>query len=297
MKYLLLIFLLFITFSCSPLFIMKELKAKKFMKTTLKENYQEQYKVDFVGTWHEFGRVYGFQFYIVENKENPIALEYYLSDERPFAFDKKTFEAQWLAIKRTIQESEELEKKISQYYPNGKAFSDRIENKDSSFRYVNTIYTAMPLMNNEQTFKALDSLCKTIVSSVEEKEVIYNFYFAKEVDTITYNEDRFAFFAFDNFSRKYTFHYRVDFKKDKDTFEIVNRKLYDDFSEEQKDQLKQSIENWKIQNIDFKDWKLSLLYENNIDREVLHKKFMLENAFKEKRFGYIHVETLQITME
>ncbi|NJM80804.1 MAG: hypothetical protein HC854_16525 [Flavobacterium sp.] len=57
-------------------------------------------------------------------------------------------------------------------------------------------------MNQQQAFKAIDSLCTIIVSSVEEKEVIYNFYFAKEVDTIPHRKDLFAFFAFDNFSKK-----------------------------------------------------------------------------------------------
>ena len=267
------------------------------MKTTMKENYQEQYKVDFLGTWHEFGRVYGFQFYIVENKEKPVGLEYYLAYKKPFTFDKKNFEAQLQAVKRTIKDSEELEKSITKYYPNNKALSNRIENKDKSFRYVNSIYTAMPLVNNKQTFKVLDSLCATIVKSVVEKEVIYNFYFAKEVDTTLYSDDCFAFFEFDNFNKKYIFHYRVDFEKVKDTFEIVNRKLYDHFDKEQNNVMKASIEKWQIENVKFIDWKISLLIDDNIKREVLQKKFMLENTLKEKRFGYIHVETLQITME
>lgn len=37
-------------------------------------------------------KIYGFKFYIIENNDYPIAVEYNLGNQEPFEFDKQGFE-------------------------------------------------------------------------------------------------------------------------------------------------------------------------------------------------------------
>lgn len=276
------------------MFEKEEKKATEFMESKIAEIYNDQFKTQFIGTWHEFGKIYGFKFYIIENKNYPIAVEYSLGKQEPFEFDKQGFEKEYEAIKVKIRASEQLEKEIQVHYPNAIAIANRIENLDGTFRWVNNIYTAQPLdRNKEKTFAKLNSLCNTLTGKLNEEEVFYNCYFPKEIDNTAYTDNRFSFFEFDNFSDKYLHHYRVDFKRSGQQFEMTNQKLYDNLNEELSEKLKNSIKKWKNEN-DFENWTISLLTESSIDRDLDYKKFMLKNANGEKKFGFINLETKEI---
>jgi hypothetical protein len=279
------------------MFEKEEKKAIEFMESKISEIYKEDFNLEFIGTWHEFGKIYGFKFYIIENNDYPIAVEYNLGNQNPFEFDKEAFEKEYESIKIKIKVSEELEKKITTYYPNARVVSNRIENSDGTYRWVNSIYTAIPLDNTkEKTFSEIDSLCTFILQEVKEQKVFYNFYFPKEIDSKPYTDNRFTFFEFENFSKKHIYHYRVDFVKNEEVFEISNRKLYDSLTDEQSENLIESIEKWKKKN-GFSDWIISLLTESSLDRKIEQKKFMLKSSSGNKKFGFINKETNEIIFE
>lgn len=296
MKNLIFLIITFLSFGCNgqnKLFEKEENKAKEFMESRISEIYNDQFKTEFIGTWHEFGKIYGFKFYIIENNDYPIAVEYNLGNQEPFEFDKQGFEKEYEAIKVKIRASEQLEKDIQVYFPNARAIANRIENRDGTYRWVNNIYTAQPLDKGKETiFKELNALCKSLTKKLSEEKTFYNFYFPKEIDTTEYTDNRFSFFEFDNFSQKHIHHYRVDFIKNGEQFEMTNQKLYDNLKEEQSEKLKESIEKWKNEN-GFKKWEISLLTESSIDRDLDFKKFMLDSN-GEKKFGFINIETKEI---
>ena len=275
------------------MFEKEENKAKEFMESKISEIYDDQFKTEFIGTWHEFGKIYGFKFYIIENNDYPIAVEYNLGNQEPFEFDKQGFEKEYEAIKVNIRASEQLEKSIQVYYPNARATADRIENRDGTYRWVNNIYTSKPLeKEKEKTFADLDSLCDLLTNKISEREVIYNFYFPKDIDKTEYTDNRFAFFEFENFNQKHIYHYRVDFEKSGQEFEKTNQKLYDNLNDEQSEKLTESIGKWKEQN-GFENWKISLLIDDSIDRDLDFKKFMLSSD-GEKKFGFINIDTKEL---
>lgn len=298
MKNILLLIITFLAFSCNSqgqnrMFEKEEKKATEFMEAQIAEIYNDQFKTELIGTWHEFGKIYGFKFYIIENNDYPIAVEYNLGKQEPFEFDKKGFEKEYESIKVKIRASEQLKKDIQVYYPNARATADRIENRDGSYRWVNNIYTAKPLeKEKEKTFAELDSLCTLLTKKVIDQEVIYNFYFPREMDKTEYTDNRFSFFAFENFNQKHIHHYRVDFEKNGQEFKKTNQKLYDNLNDEQSEKLTESIGNWKNQN-GFETWEISLLTESSIDRDLDFKKFMLSSN-GEKKFGFINLETKEL---
>lgn len=296
MKNLTFVIITFLVFVCNGqnrMFEKEETKAKEFMESRISEIYYDQFKTEFIGTWHEFGKIYGFTFYIIENADYPIAVEYNLANQEPFEFDKQGFEKDYEAIKVKIKTSEELENDIQVYYPNARATANRIENSDGTYRWVNTIYTAKPLKKEkEKTFADLDSLCNLLTNKISEQDVIYNFYFPREIDKTEYTDNRSSFFEFENFNQKHIHHYRVDFEKNGQEFEKTNQKLYDNLNDENSEKLIESIEKWKIQN-GFESWEISLLTESSIDRNLDFKKFMLSSN-GEKKFGFINLETKEL---
>lgn len=296
MKNLTFLIIIFLAFGCNGqnrMFEKEENKAKEFMESKISEIYNDQFKTEFIGTWHEFGKIYGFKFYIIENNDHPIAVEYNLGNQEPFEFDKQEFEKEYEAIKMKIRASEQLEKSIQVYYPNARATAERIENRDRTYRWVNHIYTAKPFeKEKEKTFEELDLLCDSFMENVSEQKVFYNFYFPRETDKTEYKDNRFSFFEFDKFNQKYIYHYRVDFEKKGQKFEKTNQKLYVNLNDEQSEKLTESIGNWKNQN-GFENWEISLLTESSIDRDLDFKKFMLSSN-GEKKFGFINIETKEI---
>lgn len=298
MKNIILLIITFLAFGCNSqgqnrMFKKEEKKATEFMESKIAEIYNDQFKTEFIGTWHEFGKIYGFKFYIIENNDYPIAVEYNLGKQEPFEFDKQGFEKEYEAIKVKIRASEQLEKDIQVYYPNARATAERIENRDGTYRWVNNIYTAQPLDTEKgKTFTELNKLCNSFTNKLSEEKAFYNFYFPKEIDKIEYTDNRFSFFEFDNFSQKHIHHYRVDFIKSGEQFEMTNQKLYDNLKEEQLEKLKDSIEKWKNEN-GFENWEISLLTESSIDRDLDFKKFMLSSN-GEKKFGFINIETKEL---
>lgn len=298
MKNIFILIITFLAFGCNSqgqnrMFEKEEKKATEFMEAKIVEIYDDQFKTEFIGTGHEFGKIYGFWFYIIENNDNPIAVEYNLGKQEPFEFDKQGFEREYEAIKVKIRASELLEKDIQVYYPKARAEADRIENRDGIYRWVNNIYTAIPLeKEKEKTFSELDSLCVLLTKKVNDREVIYNFYFPRETDKTEYSDNRFSFFAFENFNQKHIHHYRVDFEKNGQEFEKTNQKLYANLNDEQSEKLTESIKKWKIQN-GFETWEISLLTESSIDRDLDLKKFILSSN-GEKKFGFINLETKEL---
>lgn len=296
MKKLTFLIITFLAFGChgqNKMFEKEENKAKEFMESKISEIYNDQFKTEFIGTWHEFGKIYGFKFYIIENNDYPIAVEYNLGSQEPFEFDKQGFEKEYEAIKVKIKASEQLEKDIQVYYPNARAIADRIENRDGTYRWVNNIYTAKPLEKEKgKTFAELDSLCALLTKNIIDQKVVYNFYFPRETDKTEYTDNRFSFFEFEHFNQKHIHHYRVDFEKNVQEFEKTNQKLYDNLNDEQSEKLTESIEKWKIQK-GFETWEISLLTESSIDRDLDFKKFML-SLNGEKKFGFINLETKEL---
>ncbi|WP_077402829.1 hypothetical protein [Cellulophaga omnivescoria] len=296
MKNLSVLIITFLAFGChgqNRMFEKEEKKATEFMESKIVEIYNDQFKTEFIGTWHEFGKIYGFIFYIIENNDYPIAVEYNLGKQEPFEFDKQGFEKEYEAIKVKIKASKKLEKDIRVYFPNARAIANRIANRDGTYRWVNNIYTAQPLdKEKEKTFTELNKLCSSLTNKLIEEKSFYNFYFPKEIDRTEYTGNRFSFFEFDNFSQKHIYHYRVDYIKSGEQFEISNQKLYDNLKEEQSEKLKDSIEKWKNEN-GFENWEISLLTESSIDRDLDFKKFML-GLNGEKKFGFINIETEEL---
>ena len=105
-------------------------------------------------------------------------------------------------------------------------------------------------------------------------------------------EKEYSELKFDNFSQKHIHHYRVDFIKSGEQFEMKNQKLYDNIKEEESEKLKESINKWKNEN-GFENWETSLLTESSIDRDLDFKKFMLSSN-GEKKFGFINLETKEL---
>lgn len=177
MKNLTFLIITFLAFGCNgqnKMFEKEENKAKEFMESKISEIYNDQFKTKFIGTWHEFGKIYGFKFYIIENNDYPIAVEYNLTNQEPFEFDKQGFEKEYEAIKVKIKTSEQLEKDIQVYYPNARATGDRIENRDGTYRWVYNIYTAKPLeKEKEKTFAELDSLCALLTKKIIDQKVFF----------------------------------------------------------------------------------------------------------------------------
>jgi len=279
----------------NPSFEKEEKKAKEFMESQISEIYKEQFITAFIGTWHEFGKIYGFKFYILENNDRPIIVEYNLNNQNPFVFDSQAFEEEYESIKIKIRASEKLEENIRFHYPNARVISEKIKNRDETYRWVNQIYTATPLDNEkDKTLNELDSLSSLLTREVKDQIVVYNFYFPKETDIKQYSNNRFTFFEFENFNQKYLHHYRVDFVNNGETFEITNKQLYDNLSEEEAENLEESIEDWKMKN-GFDNWEISLLIESSIiDRDLEEKKFMLRSQSGERKFGYINIKTHEL---
>jgi len=302
MKNIVFLIITFLAFGCNSqgqnrMFKKEEKKATEFMESKIAEIYNDQFKTEFIGTWHEFGKVYGFKFYVIENNDYPIVVEYNLGKQEPFEFEKQAFEKEYEAIKVKIRASEQLEKDIQIYYPSARAIANRIENRDGTYRWVNNIYTAQPLSKEkEKIFTELDSICSLLTKNISERKAFYNFYFPKKIDRIEYTDNRFTFFEFENFNQKHINHYRVDFVKNGKEFEITNQKLYDNLNDEQSENLKESIEQWKNEN-GFANWEISLLTESNIERNLEYKKFMLKNSDGEKKFGFINLETKELKFE
>ena len=140
LAFLIITFLAFVCNGQNRMFEKEETKVKEFMESKISEIYYDQFKTEFIGTWHEFGKIYGFTFYIIENTDYPIAVEYNLKNQEPFEFDKQEFEKEYEEIKVNIRASEKLEETIQVYYPNARATADRIENRDGTYRWVNNIY-------------------------------------------------------------------------------------------------------------------------------------------------------------
>lgn len=302
MKNLIFFITIILAFGCNSvrqniMFKKEEKKAKEFMEYKISELYNNQFKTEFIGTLHEFRKIYGFKFYIIEKTNNPIEVEYDLGNNEPFEFNKLGFEKAYESIKLRIKISEQLEKEIKVYYPNARAITNRIENRDGTFRCVNTIYSAKPLDKVKgKTLAELDSICYLLTSKISEKEVIYNFYFPEEIDETEYINNRFTFFEFENFRQKYLHHYRVDFKKKVEKFEKTNQQLYDNLNEEQTEKLRESIGQWISQN-GFANWEISLLTESSIDRDLEYKKFAIVNSEKVKKFGFINTKSNEIKFE
>ncbi|MDX6748073.1 hypothetical protein SHK09_14850 [Polaribacter sp. PL03] len=302
MKFQILFLLTFLTFGYNSqaqnkMFEKEKKKAIEFMESQIAEIYNDQFKTEFIGTFHEFGKIYGFQFYVVENNEYPIKVEYNLGNQSPFEFDKQGFEKEYEAIKVKIKASEQLEKDIRVYFPKARATSNRIENRDGTYRWVNNIYSAKSLeKEKEKTFSELDSLCSLLTNKINENRVFFNVYFPKENDKTEYTDNRFSFFEFDNFNQKHIYHYRVDFEKNGKQFEITNQKLYDNLNDEQSESLKESIKKWKNKN-GFENWEISILTESSIERDLEFKKFILKSSDGEKKFGFINLETNELKFE
>ena len=298
MKNIIFLVIAFISFGCNSqeqnrMFEQQEKKAKEFMESKISEIYDNQFKTEFIGTWHEFGKIYAFKFYLIENNDNPIVVEYDLSNQNPFEFDKSGFEEEYESIKIKVRASEQLENDIRAYFPNSRAISNRIKNKDGTYRWVNNIYTAEPLNNKkEKVFTELDSLSKSLTKKISGERIFFNFYFPRETDTTEYLDNRFSFFEFENFNQKHIFHYRVDFEKNEQEFEKTNQKVYDNLNDEQSEKLTESIVKWKSQN-GYENWKISLLTESNIERDLEYKKFMLSSD-GEKKFGFINIKTKEL---
>jgi hypothetical protein len=272
-------------------------KAKEFMESKIAEIYKDQFKTEFIGTWNEFGKIYGFKFYIVENNDRPIIIEYNLTEQDPLEFDKQAFEKEYESIKENIRASEKLEEGVKVYFPNARAISEKIKNYDETYIWVNRIYITALLDNEkEKVFSELDSLVKLLNTELKEQKVVYNFYFSKELDTKEYSDNLFTFFEFENFIQKHTHHYRIDIENIGETFEITNKKLYDNLSKEQVDNLEKSIEDWKNKN-GLGDWEISLLTESSLDRNLEEKKFMLRSLSGENKFGFINHKTHKIRIE
>ena len=302
MKFQILFLLTFLTFGYNSqaqnkMFEKEKKKAIEFMESQIAEIYNDQFKTEFIGTFHEFGKIYGFQFYVVENNEYPIKVEYNLGNQSPFEFDKQGFEKEYEAIKVKIKASEQLEKDIRVYYPKARTISNRFENRDETFRWVNKIYSAIPLeKEKEKTFTELDSLCSLLIKKNNDQEVIYNFYFPKVTDKNEYTDNRFSFFEFENFNQKHIHHYRVDFEKNGEQFEITNQNLYSNMNDKQSERLKESIKKWKNEN-GFENWEISLLTESSTERDLEFKKFVLKSSDGEKKFGFIKLETNELKFE
>jgi hypothetical protein len=299
MKNIIFLVITFISFGCNSqeqdrMFEQQEKKAKEFMESKISEIYNDQFKTEFIGTWHEFGKVYGFKFYLIENNDNPIVVEYDLGNQNPFEFDKSGFEEEYESIKIKVRASEELENNIKPYFPNSRAIANRIKNQDGTYRWVNNIYTAEPLNEKEKVLKDLDSLSKSLTKNVSGERFFYNFYFPKESDKTKYSDNRFTFFEFENFNQKHIFHYRIDFEKNEQEFKKTNQKLYDNLNDELSKELTESIEKWKNQN-SYKNWEISLLNENSIERDLDYKKFMLSSD-GEKIFGFINIESKELKL-
>lgn len=298
MKNIIFLVITFISFGCNSqeqnrMFEQEEKKAKEFMESKISEIYDDQFKTEFIGTWHEFGKIYAFKFYLIENNDNPIVVEYDLGNQNPFEFDKSGFEEEYESIKIKVRASEQLENDIRAYFPNSRAISNRIKNQDGTYRWVNNIYTAEPLNNNkEKVFTELDSLSKSLTKKISGERIFFNFYFPRETDKTEYLDNRFSFFEFENFNQKHIFHYRVDFEKNEQEFEKTNQKLYDNLNDEQSEKLTESIVKWKSQN-GYENWKISLLTESKIERDLEYKKFMLSSD-GEKKFGFINIKTKEL---
>lgn len=298
MKNIIFLVITFISFGCNSqeqnrMFEQEEKKAKEFMESKISEIYDDQFKTEFIGTWHEFGKIYAFKFYLIENNDNPIVVEYDLGNQNPFEFDKSGFEEEYESIKMKVRASEQLENDIRAYFPNSRAISNRIKNQDGTYRWVNNIYTAEPLNNNkEKVFTELDSLSKSLTKKISGERIFFNFYFPRETDKTEYLDNRFSFFEFENFNQKHIFHYRVDFEKNEQEFEKTNQKLYDNLNDEQSEKLTESIVKWKSQN-GYENWKISLLTESKIERDLEYKKFMLSSD-GEKKFGFINIKTKEL---
>ena len=180
MKKIIFLITTFIAFGCNcrgqnGIFEKEVKNATEFMESKIADIYDDRFKTEFKATWHEFGKINGFEFYIIENKDNPISVAYYLGIKEPFEFDQHTFEKEYKANKIKIRASEQFEKDIQVHYPSARAIANRIENSDGTYRCVNTIYMAQPLnRDKESTFEELNSLCKTLVGKLSEKKAYYN---------------------------------------------------------------------------------------------------------------------------
>ncbi len=297
LQILIFITLAFDSFGQKRMFEQEEKAAIAFMESQFSQLYNNQFKIKFIGTVHEFEKIYGYQFLIIETKDRPITVVYNLIHKSPLFFDKTTFEEDYESMKIEIKDSEELENELIHYYPYAIVFSDRIKNSDEKYRWVKNIYTASSLNHDkERIFYELDSISILFTTKIKELDVIYNFYFPIEDDLNQKTENRISFFEFENFRNKYIYHYRIDLEKNGAKFKITNREFYDNLNEEQLGILKKKIEDWKKNN-GFGEWELSMLTESSIKRNLEEKKFMLESQSGNKKFGFINFKTYALKLE
>ncbi|WP_299443423.1 hypothetical protein [uncultured Aquimarina sp.] len=289
---------LLISTSCrSVLFFKQESQAKKFMKQEIEKNYGERFKINRLGAYHEFGKIYGFQIKIVDDRNNPIYFFYNLPFSKPLYFDKAQFEKNYTMVSEVLESSEELEEVFKKVFSSSRALSNKIETKDSAFRWVHNIYTAVPLDEKNKTLEKVDSICRITLGNYEEFDLKYNLYFTKKEDTKEYSNNKGKLFSYDNLEDKCIIHYRVDFKKDSSGFKIVDHKLMNNINEKVEKGLKNEIRKWIIKNnTDYDQKGIWLLHEEKVDRDIQKKKFLFNNNLGEKRFGFINIETKEIDL-
>ncbi len=278
------------SFGGNQLFKKEEKKAKAFLDSCLQIHYQQQFKMKFIGTLNEFGKIHGFLFHVIERQNKSIVMEYFLEYSAPLEFDKQRLEKDYEILKFTLNASKELESFVLDHYPNALVLSRPIATSDSTFRWVNDIFTAEPLPDEkEKTFMELNLLCDAMANRMNTQDVVFNFFFPIKTRKKIVRKSN-HFFEYPKFSKKHTYHYRVDFEKTENEMKIVKELLYDNLN---KKNLYKVIEKWKNQN-GYEDWEISFLIESSTERDLAFKKFMLKGPNGEKKMGFIHVENYEL---
>ncbi len=263
------------------------------MKKELKMHYGKRFSIEHVSVFSDWYEIQGFQFMLLENRDSTV---FFYHKAKNLSFNQEVFEANYNAVKERNAVSEKLEHLVRDVFPLSKALVEKIQEKrDTSFRWINNLYTAVSLTKKEETLEKLDSLCLALSKDHPGLELRYNFYFPAKDDTIKSTDKRGVFFAYENFKNNYFMHYAVSLRYTTAGFIIVGRKLMDHIDRNTADQLKQAIKSHILTNkLDYNQKEISLLEDYSVDRDIRKKKFGYHNNSGKIVFGFINIETKEI---
>lgn len=192
--------------------------------------------------------------------------------------------------------SELLEDEVNPEFLNSIALAERIENRDSSYRWVNQILIQKSLeeLSRYTILAKVDSVCIVFSDNFLENDIIYNFYFSNNEKVGSNNVNRIKFFDNWSFESLYNFHYRVDLHRKDSIFQITKRKLFKNIQEEYEEQLIDAIQSYINEINNDKDQQISILIEDGINQRLSWLKFMIKDKSGERSFGFINIITKKI---
>jgi hypothetical protein len=131
--------------------------------------------------------------------------------------------------------------------------------------------------NSLKVFAELDTLSLDISrTNLFNSEVIYNYYFPKEIIDIGTETNGINFFDHNNFTLESSIQYRVDCERINNESTISQRKLFKNIPEQVEDELRYKIREWGEHQRTEPIKRLFPSHSQDINQELMWIKFVIE---------------------